>query len=259
MEVISDAQISFFVQQYVLPFIRISSLFMTMPVMGARVVPARVRVVTAVLCSFIVIPILPPLPDVPSLSVQALLLVAQEIMIGVAIGFSFQVVFQVFVLTGQYLSMQLGLGFAAMNDPTSGVSTTVLSQFYLVMATLLFLSINGHLILFEMVIESFSALPPGQFHFTPEQAQKIAYLGSWMFASALIISLPVLASLLVVNIAFGVMSRAAPQLNIFAIGFPFTLICGIALVWLGVMALGVHFDHVIESGFEFVRSFVFVK
>jgi flagellar biosynthesis protein FliR len=256
MEVISDSQISLFVLQYLLPFFRISSLFMAMPILGTRVVPARVRLVAAVLCSLVVVPLLPPLPVAPSLSLQTLFLVAQEVMIGIALGFSFQVVFQVFVLTGQYLAMQLGLGFAAMNDPTSGVSTTVLSQFYLVMATLLFLTINGHLVLLEMLIESFSALPPGGFHFTTDQAQKIVHLGSWLFASSLVIALPVIISLLVVNIAFGVMSRAAPQLNIFAIGFPFTLICGIALIWLGVLTFDMHFETVIEDGFGFVKTLI---
>lgn len=254
MEVITDTQIALFLQQYFLPFVRIAALLMSMPVIGTRVVPARSRLVAALLLTAMVVPLLPPLQVAPSLSVGTAVMVLHELLIGLALGFGMQVVFQVFVLTGQYLAMKMGLGFASMNDPANGVQTTVLSQFYLMLVTLMFLSVNGHLLLIELLIESFQTLPPTQFQFSREQAFQVVNLGGWLFASALIISLPVLTALLVVNMAFGVMSRAAPQLNIFAVGFPFTLICGMLLVWLGLGSFATHFEEVFAEGFLFARE-----
>lgn len=222
-------------------------------------VPARVRILLAIMITVLVVPLLPPLDHSPVLSLQTFLILAQELLIGGAAGFSFQVVFQVFVLGAQFMAMKMGLGFASMNDPANGVQTTVLAQFFQILTTMLFVVVGGHLILIEMVVVSFDTLPLGQSSFAPDKAFALANFGGWMFASALIMALPVLTALLVVNIAFGVMSRAAPQLNIFAVGFPFTLICGMALMWIGLAALPVNFDDFMADGFEFVRDLLGVR
>lgn len=255
----SDQQIAQFLQQYFLPFTRLGALFMVMPVIGTRIVPARVRLVLALCVTVLVVPLLPPLPASPSLSLQTLIFVFQELIIGIALGFSFQVVFQVFVLAGQLIAMKMGLGFASMNDPTNGVQTTVISQFYLVLVTLMFISVQGHIVLLEFLINSFHSLPPAQTMFSAAKAYEVVALGGWLFASALVIALPVLTSLLVVNIAFGVMSRAAPQLNIFAVGFPFTLACGLGLMWLGLRVFEEHFDQVFSYGYDFARGLLEVR
>lgn len=256
---ITDTQISMFVQQYFLPFTRIGALLMTMPVIGTRIVPARVRIMVALFLTLLVVPLLPPLSVPASLSVGTFVLISHELLLGIAIGFGFQVVFQVFVLAGQFMAMKMGLGFASMNDPANGVQTTVLSQFFLMLVTLMFVSVNGHLVLIELLLQSFQTLPPTHFQFSGVQAIEIANLGGWLFASALLISLPVLTSLLVINIAFGIMSRAAPQLNIFAVGFPFTLICGMFLVWLGLGTFNLHFEAVMADGFAFVHDLLQVR
>lgn len=252
----TDQQIAQLVQQYMLPFIRIGSLLMVMPVIGTRVVSARVRLTSAFVITLIVVPLLPPLGIQQPLSLQTLLYGVQEMAVGVSLGFAFQVIFHVFVLAGQYMAMKMGLGFASMNDPTNGVQTTVISQYFLILVTVLFVCSNGHLILIEMLVNSFQTFQPTRFRFQPDTAFRIVELGSWLFASALVIALPVLTSLLVINIAFGVMSRAAPQLNIFAVGFPFTLICGLALIWLGLQSFMVNYNTVFVEGFEFARELV---
>lgn len=259
METVTDTQIAAFIQQYFLPFTRIGALLMTMPVIGTRIVPARARIIAAFFLTFMAVPLLPPLQVTPSLSLGTVILLLHELMIGVALGFGMQVVFQVFVLTGQYLAMKMGLGFASMNDPTNGVQTTVLSQFFLVMVTLMFIAVNGHLLLIDLLLQSFQTLPPTHFQFTREQAFQVVNLGGWLFASALVMSLPVMTSLLVVNMAFGIMSRAAPQLNIFAVGFPFTLICGMFLVWLGLGTFEMHFEEIFADGFVFVHELLHLK
>ncbi len=251
---ITESQIALFIQQYFLPFVRIGALLMSMPIVGTKVVPARVRLVIAFLITLIVVPLLPPLQSIPPLSLAIVPVLFQEILLGVAIGFSLQVAFQVFVLGGQFVAMKMGLGFASMNDPANGVQTTVLSQFYLMLVTLMFVAVNGHLVLIELICASFKSLPVNQFLFAQTDAYAVANMGGWLFASALLFSLPVLTSLLVVNIAFGVMSRAAPQLNIFAVGFPFTLVVGMFLVWIGLLSLSVHFEHVFAYAFDFVHE-----
>lgn len=251
--VFSEAYLLALLQQYLLPFFRIGGLFLAMPVIGTRVVPARVRIVSAVLIAFLITPFVSIDASVPLFSLLGVFQIVQELLIGVALGFSFQLAFHVFVLAGQFMAMKMGLGFASMNDPTNGVQTTVLSQFYLILVTVMFVSVDGHLVLIEMLVHSFQTFPAGQAHLGLENIHNIASLGSWLFASALVIALPVLTSLLVINIAFGVMSRAAPQLNIFAVGFPFTLICGMVLIWIGLKTFVWNFEQIFEQGFEFGR------
>lgn len=254
--VIDDGQIAVFLQQYLLPFFRLAAMFMVMPILSSRTVAPRVRLALAFLVTILIVPIIPTLQPIASMSLTAFLYIAQEIAIGITIGFVFQIVFQVFVLSGQYMAMKMGLGFASMNDPTNGVQTTVLSQFFLMLTTLMFVSANGHVVLIKLLVDSFTSIPPGNWVLSPQTFYALVSLGSWMFSAALVFALPVLASLLVVNIAFGVMSRAAPQLNIFAIGFPFTLIMGLVLIWLGLNNFVNAFEEVMAYGLFMVESFL---
>ena len=250
----TDTQIATFVQQYFLPSVRIGVMLMVMPVIGARIVSPRVRLALTFLVTLVVVPMLPPLPIVPALSITALLFVVQEVLLGAAIGFSFQVFFQMFVLAGQFMAMKLGLGFASMNDPANGVQTTVLSQFFLTLVTVMFVSIDGHLVLLALMVESFQTLQPGNFYFTPDKMMAVVQLSTWLFSASLLMSLPVLTALLLINLSFGVMSRAAPQLNIFSVGFPFTLICGMALIWIGLSNFAPVFQDTMDYAFSFVKE-----
>lgn len=252
--VLTDTEIAVFIQQYFFPFTRIGMMFMVMPVIGSRIVSPRVRLTLAFLVSLIIVPLLPPIERVPSLSLSSLLFVVQEIAVGLIVGFSFQVVFQVFVLSGQFMAMKMGLGFASMNDPTNGVQTTVLSTFFLMLVTLVFVTMNGHLLLIDFIIQTFYLFPSGEWSLTADMFYKVANMGGWMFSAALLFALPILTSLLLVNVAFGIMSRAAPQLNIFAVGFPFTLLCGIALIWIGLSNFLTSFDNVVAHGFTLLHE-----
>jgi len=254
--VLTDSNIMEFVGRYIWPLFRISALFMAMPIIGSRVVTARVRVLLALTITLIVVPMLPPMPVVPMLSLQSLMIVLQQVVIGLAVGFFLQVVFQVFVLAGQLIAMKMGLGFASMNDPANGVTVTVLSQYYLILATLMFLSMNGHLVVIELIVSSFHTLPISETGLAVTDFWNIAQAGSWLFSRALLIALPVLTSLLVVNLAFGVMSRAAPQMNVFAVGFPITLVFGLFLMWASQSSFLPNFSTFVEEGFSFVHQLV---
>src|SRR6187402_3598779 len=252
--IITEEQLSQFIGQYLWPLLRISAFYFAVPVIGARTVPARVRIVLTLFTSIMISPVLPPAPIVSFLSVQAFIMVIQEVLIGLALGFAMQVVLHVFVLAGQFMSMKMGLGFAAMNDPSSGVSVTILSQFYLLLSTLLFLSSNGHLVILQLVIDSFTTFPIGGAGMNTAHFMTIVEMGSWLFSSALLVTLPLFTSLMIVNMSFGVMSRSAPQMNVFTVGFPITLIFGFILMWFTFANfLPVYFE-IMEEGIGVLRT-----
>jgi flagellar biosynthesis protein FliR len=254
MWLITETQIAQFVGQYIWPLFRITAMFMAMPIIGTQLVSPRVRLVLGFTVTLLVVPLLPPLPVVEPLSLQSLMIVVQQVLIGLALGFFLQVLFQIFVLGGQFIAMKMGLGFASMNDPSSGVSVTVISQYYLILATLLFLVMNGHLVVIELLVESFQLIPIAEQGLSADVFWQIAASGSWMFSRALMIALPVLTSLLVVNLAFGVMSRAAPQMNVFAVGFPITLVFGLVLMWLSMPSFLPNYQLFLQEGISFLHN-----
>lgn len=227
----STLQIEQWVAQFLLPFFRIASFFMVIPMLGTQLVPARIRMGLALAMTVVLVPVLPEMPLVYGMSLDTYILIAQQVLIGTALGFVVQVLFQVFVMGGQLVSSQMGLGFASVSDPANGVSVVVLSQFYLTMVMLLFLAFNGHLVLFEALARSFYVLPVSDGGMAASGFFALARSGGWMIASGLLMSLPAVTALLVINFAFGVMTKSAPQLNIFAIGFPFTMMMGLLITW----------------------------
>lgn len=252
--IISEEQLSQFIGQYLWPLLRIGAFYFAVPVIGARTVPARIRIVLMLFTAIIIAPVLPAAPIISFLSLQGFMMIAQEVLIGLALGFTMQVVLHVFVLAGQFMSMKMGLGFAAMNDPSSGVSVTILSQFYLLVSTLLFLSSNGHLVVLQLLIDSFTTFPIGGSGMNTAHFMTIVDLGSWMFGAALLITLPLFTSLMIVNMSFGVMSRSAPQMNVFTVGFPITLIFGFILMWFTFANfLPVYFE-IMEQGIGVLRT-----
>ncbi|TBU95397.1 flagellar biosynthetic protein FliR [Phytopseudomonas dryadis] len=238
---LSDAQIGAWVGSFLLPLFRIAALLMVMPIIGTQLVPTRVRLYLALAISMVLVPSLPPMPQVDAISLQALLLIAQEVLVGVMLGFVLQLFFHAFVVAGQILAMQMGLGFASMVDPANGVSVPVIGQFFTMLVTLLFLAMNGHLVVFEVLAESFVTLPVGSGLLTEHYWELANKLG-WVLGAALILVLPAVTALLVVNVAFGVMTRAAPQLNIFSIGFPLTLVLGMVIVWISLADILAHYQ-----------------
>lgn len=231
---LTEPQISQMMGQYLWPLIRIAAFIMAVPIYGSQTLPARFRLAISVPLAVIVQPLLPPLPVIEMVSITGFMVTIKEVVIGAALGFVFQILMQLFVVGGQIIAMNMGLGFASMNDPANGVAVTVLSQFFVTIAVLLFLAMNGHLILLELIARSFQVWPIGVVTVGGDFWRELAGLGSWMFAGALVMALPIVTAILVVNMAFGVMSRSAPQMNIFAVGFPVTLVFGMFIIWFGL-------------------------
>ena len=250
---LSSTQIAAWISSFLLPLFRIAAVLMVMPIIGPQLVPQRVRLYLALAITLVLIPVLPPMPHVDALSLQSILLIAEQIIIGAMLGFSLQLFFHIFVFAGQLVSMQMGLGFASMMDPATGVSVPVLGQFLLMLVTLLFLAMNGHLVVFEVLAESFVTLPVGQ---TLEVGHYAILAGrlSWVIGAALLLVLPAISALLVINIAFGVMTRAAPQLNIFTIGFPLTLVMGLIIFWISTSDILLQYQNIATDALFMLRS-----
>ncbi len=225
-----------------LAFMRVSGLFIAMVGISARTVPTPVRNLLAVLLTLMVVPMLPPVPITDIVSLGTFFEVIKQLIIGIAIGFISVMVVDTFVLAGQIIAMQTGLGFASIVDPVNGVNVTTIGQFYLILATLIFWMVDGHLLLINMIVISFEAFPIDGPWWTGEQFKQIAHWGAWMFISAVTISLAPIVSLLIVNLSFGVMTKAAPQLNIFSLGFAIAQITGLVIIWITLSNQMYHFN-----------------
>jgi len=236
------------------PFLRISSLIVAMPAFGSRLLPNRLKIILAVTLTFAIAPHLPPIDHVEMFSVSGAIVATQQIFIGLAMGFALQLVFSVFVLGGQVIALTMGLGFSSLNDPITGVSVPTVSQFYTIFVTLLFFAMNGHLIVIEVIASSFVDLPVAQTGLTMEAVWKLLSWAKYIFSGAVLMALPAMASLLLVNIGFGVMTRAAPQLNIFAIGFPVIMTIGFVILMLSLPSTIPLFENLLDSNYELMRA-----
>lgn len=197
----------------------------------------RFKLITALAITAVLVPILPA-PELDVFSPLSFLVIAQQILIGLIIGFTVQLVFSAVITAGQIVAMQMGLGFSLMVDPQNGAQSPVLSQFYILLVMLIYLAIDGHLVMVEVLADSFRTMPISATGLVANDFMQVVKWGTNIFAGGLAIALPAIASLLVVNIAFGVMTRSAPQLNIFAIGFPITMMLGFALVMITLPNVG---------------------
>lgn len=232
-----------FIAHYFWPFTRISAMLMVMSVTGARFVSPRIRLYLGLAITFAVMPAIPEISDkVPLLSFQGFLTTLEQLIIGVAMGMVTQFLIQAFVILGQILGMQASLGFASMVDPANGQNTPLLGQLFMFLATMFFLATDGHLQMIQLVVMSFKSLPIGSGSLTSVDFRELALWLGIMFKVALNMALSGIIALLTVNLSFGVMTRAAPQLNIFSLGFAFALLVGLLLCWYIVGGLFTHYE-----------------
>ncbi len=230
----SEAQLAQWMADLLYPFMRIAALFTAAPVFSLRQFPMRARILLAVMITWLMQPLIPAAPVVETFGPESFLIAGQQIAIGLSMGFLLQMVFQALIFGGQAIAFSMGLGFAFMMDPQNGVQVPVVSQFYLLLATLAFVAGNGHLVLLGVMADSFTVLPVGMDGIDRTGIHNIVSWASEMFAAGVVMALPVIVALLLINIGMGVVGRAAPQLNIFSVGFPVTLLVGLLLMWLSV-------------------------
>ncbi|HMN44419.1 MAG TPA: flagellar biosynthetic protein FliR [Povalibacter sp.] len=250
---LTSGQLEAWFVQYFFPFIRIGACFLAAPVFAANFVPARVRLLLAGAVAIIIGPLI-PVPAITPFSIEGVIATVQQIIIGVAVAFVLQLIFDALAMGGQLLSNTMGLGFAYNVDPLRGVGTPVLGQLYMILVTLTFLALNGHLRLIELLAQSFTTLPSGAQGLGSEQLWNVVAWGSQLFSGAVMVALPGMTALLVVNLAFGVMSRAAPSLNLFAVGFPISLIFGLIIIYIGLPAVQATFVGALGEAFGLIQG-----
>lgn len=250
----TNADLSSWVALYLWPLFRIAALISVAPIFGAQNVPMRIRVGLSLVITLVLAPALPPMSVVDPVSSTGFIIIMQQILMGLTMGFTLRLVFAAFVLAGQLIGQTMGLGFASMVDPQNGVQVPVVSQFYLIIVTLLFLAMNGHLILIEVLAASFKSLPVGGAGITGQGLWSVVVFGGQVFSGAILISLPAMTALLVVNVAFGVMTRAAPQLNIFAIGFPVMIFLGLVIILLTLPVLLPQLTYMMNDAFMLIQQ-----
>ena len=222
---ITSAQLDAWLVAFIWPFTRILGLIASMPVTGGPQFPARGKVALALLVAIVVAPALPPLPPIDPGSWHGLFMLAHELAIGLALGFLMRLAFAAVEMAADLIGLQMGLGFAQFYDVQSQSMTPVLGRFFGLAATLTFLAINGHLLLLSVLTDSFTNVPVGGGTGATFWGS-LSSAGGHLLFSALSLALPIIAALLITNLALGVLNRAAPQLNIFAVGFPITLLVG---------------------------------
>ena len=242
----TETQVLAWITPILWPFLRVLALFASLPVLGQRTVPMRIRVALAFLIAFCAQATLPAMPLIPLDSPAAVLAVVQQMLIGVSLGFAVRIVFSAVEFAGELIGLQMGLNFAGFFNPMTGGEATATSRFFGISVSWLFIVTGGHLLLIAAVVQSFQAFPVGPEPFAFLRTVQPQTWGSEIFRLGLWIALPLIGMLLFVNLVLGVISRVAQQMNIFAIGFPITVSVGLIGVLLTLPMMQAPFTMALE-------------
>jgi len=229
--------------------VRIGAAFVAAPVFSAVSVPLPARISLSGAIGVLVINVAHITPPAEIWSITTFLSIASEALIGLALGFVLQIAFSAPMIASEVIGMGMGLGFAAAVDPQNGHSTPALGQFLSILLTLLFLSVDGHLVLVDLVVRSYEVMPPGAW-LEPARLLNIALFGGYAFMAGLLLALPVGFLLLCLNMIVGMLSRAAPALNLFAVGLPASLAVGVVAILLAMPAMGEYLLVIIHEALD---------
>ena len=234
------------------PMLRISALLLAAPVFSLSALTVRIRVLLALALSVMVYPLF-TWPDIDPLSPAGLLEIGNQLVIGVFMGLALQIVTAAVVVAGQTISNSMGLSMASLIDPNLG-NVPVIAQFLLILSTLIFGSLGGHAMLLALILESFATLPVGSSLFGPQAYAQLVSWSSMIFLGALLTALPVMVTLLFISIGLGVVTRAAPSLNIFSVGLPATIVVGFVVLLLSLANIGSRIQWLWLQGLLQIRS-----
>ena len=248
----TSAQLSTWLATLIFPLARILALIASSPIYGIKEVPARIKVGFALAITLVIAPTLDIPPALDPASALGLFVLMQQIVAGVIIGFSIRLIFAAVEMAGDIAGMQMGLGFASFYDPQNATFTPVIAQFLGIIASLVFLAADGHLYMLSTLASSFRDFPIGAEVPSANAFRTVAEWGGSMFSNALQFSLPLIGALLITNIALAILTRSAPQLNIFAVGFPITLAVGFAALMLTIPYLAPLMEYFTHSALDTV-------
>lgn len=252
---LTSAQIDLWIAAFIYPLARILAFIATAPLWSVAGIPRRTRLMLGIGITVAIAPTLPEMPQIQPASLAGLWVLAQQMLIGIGMGFAAKIVFSAVDMAGEFISAQMGLGFATSYDPMSSSQTAVITEFLTLISLLVFLSLNGHLLYVGTLAQSFSAIPVGPTALGSASWMNLAELGSKIFSAGLLLSLPIIAALMITNIALAVLTRAAPQLNIFAVGFPLTLTGGFIALAISMNYLATPLQTLFEFGMSAMLGF----
>lgn len=252
---IDSAQIDAWIVAFIFPLTRILAFIATAPLWSSAGIPRRTRLILAIAIAVAITPSLPPMPVVQPSSLPGLWILLQQMLVGIGMGFAAKIVFTAFDLAGEFIGFQMGLGFATFYDPLNSSQTPVIAEFFGLITLLLFLSMNGHLLYLATLAQSFTAIPVSATPLGAASWLNLAELGSKIFSAGLLLALPIMVALMITNIALAVLTCAAPQLNIFALGFPLTLIGGFVGLAISLNYLAAPLQGIFEFGMSAMLGF----
>jgi len=253
---INAADVSMWVSRLWWPMLRVGGFVLAAPIASETVIPPFVKIILSLSLAFLMAPLVQIPAALSIFSGAGLLAAVQEILIGIAIGMVVQLAFESLTFAGQTISMTMGLGFATLVDPQRGAQTTVLGQMFMIIGMLTYLAINGHLVLLGALAQSFQSLPIGGGHIDKNFLLSVVLWGARVFESGLLIALPAVIALVIVNLALGVVTRAAPQLNLFGVGFTITLLCGFFVLIAGLDGVMAGISSLINSALAAVGELI---
>jgi flagellar biosynthesis protein FliR len=256
---LTSAEINAWIVAFFFPLARILALLVTAPPFNNDGLSTQVRLLLGLTITMAITPALPPIPAMDPASGLGLLIIAQQMIIGLAMGFALRLVFSAVDMAGTMISNQMGLGFATAYDPDSASQTTVISEFLGMLGLLIFIAINGHLMVIATLVESFSVLPIGIGALQNGTWLNLANAGGLIFSSGVLLSLPIVVALLITTIALGVLGRVAPQLNLMAIGFPITIVLGYAALFVGLTYMSTPLQQLFEFGLQSMLGFFVIR
>lgn len=254
----TSAQLDAWIVAFFFPLARILGLIAAAPPFSNASIPNRSKLMLGLAISLALVPALPPMPAVSPSSGAGLMMIAQQMVIGTAMGFAMRLTIAAIDYAGEVIGLQMGLGFATFYDPDNASQTPVMSNFLSLLGLLVLFSINGHLMILATLAESFKAIPIGGPFVAADSWSNFAHAGAIIFSSGLMLALPIVSALLITNVALGVLTRAAPQLNIFAIGFPLTLIAGFVVLILSLSYLSGPLTELFEHGLRSMLGYFIV-
>ena len=242
------------IASFLWPLTRILGFVAIAPPFGNNGVPVNVKVILGVFLALIVAPTIAPLSNVDLMSITGVMVLIQQLIIGLAMGFIVRLIFAGVEMAGEVIGLTMGLGFATFYDPQTRGRSSAIAQFLVIITTLVFLSMNVHLAMFEALINSFKTIPISTSLEMGFSVKRLAIWGEEIFKIGMILSMPIVAALLITNIALGVLTRAAPQLNLFGIGFPITITVGFLMLTLILPYLLLPLENMFQHGLESIQS-----
>jgi flagellar biosynthetic protein FliR len=251
---IGSAQLDAWLGLFMFPLARILALLATAPIFNNTAMPVRIRLVLGLAITVAIAPVIPPPPPLLAGSWLGLLVIGEQILIGILMGFALRIAFAALDIAGELIGLQMGLSFATFFDPSHGSESSAIAQLLGLLANLTFLAMNGHLLVLSLLIESFTVLPINPLRLHAAGASELLAASGIMFSLGLMLALPLIAALLIANMSLGILARVAPTLNIFSVGFPVTLGLGFIVLLFALPYFGAAMDSIFSQSFTILET-----